>query len=141
MLRESEGDVPAVVPGRPDPGLCPGNRIVTMQSGYINTSLSMLIKFYSKVGAFTMFGDIGVKLLKAMGQSGALPGAIRPKDIPAAVARLKGVVSESGGQPAGAEDGDDGEAVPVTLRQRAFPLIELLERAAAEDCEVLWKEG
>jgi len=112
-----------------------------MLSGYIDASLSMLIKFYSKVGAFTMFGDIGVKLLKAMGQSGALPGAIRPDDIPAAVARLKGVVSESGGEPAGVEEEDDAGAVPVTLRQRAFPLIELLERAAAEDCEVLWKQG
>jgi hypothetical protein len=112
-----------------------------MQPGYINASLSMLIKFYSKVGAFTMFGDVGVKLLKTMGQSGALPGAIRPDDIPAAVARLKGLVSESGGEPAGAEEEDNGETVPVTLRQRAFPLIELLERAATEDCEVLWKEG
>lgn len=112
-----------------------------MQLGYINASLSMLIKFYSKVGAFTMFGDVGIKLLKAMGQSGAVPGAIRPDDIPSAVARLKGLVSESGGEPADAAEGEEDKAVPVTLRQRAFPLIELLERAAAEDCEVLWKEG
>jgi len=101
----------------------------------------MLIKFYSKVGGFTMFGDVGVRLLKVMGQSGVLPGAIRAEDIPQAVARLKGVVAESGAEPSGADNGDEDEPIPVTLRQRAFPLIELLERAAAEDCEVLWKEG
>ncbi len=101
----------------------------------------MLIKFYSKVGGFTMFGDVGVRLLELMGQSGVLPGAIRAEDIPRAVARLKGVVAETGEDPSGSDDGDSDEPIPVTLRQRAFPLIELLERAAAEDCEVLWKEG
>jgi hypothetical protein len=101
----------------------------------------MLIKFYSKVGGFTMFGDVGLKLLKGMGHSGELPGAIRPEDIPQAVARLKGKVAESGAEPSGSDEIDPDEPVPVTLSQRAFPLIELLERAAAEDCEVLWKQG
>lgn len=112
-----------------------------MATAVLDSDRHMLIKFYSKVGGFTMFGDVGQKLLKAMGQSGALPGAIRPEDIPAAVARLRGVVVDSGGEPSGRDGDPEDEAAPVTLGQRAFPLIELLERAAAEDCEVLWKQA
>jgi len=113
----------------------------TIKLTAIDERRSMLIKFYSKVGGFTMFGDVGLKLLKAMGQSGVLPGAIRPEDIPRAISRLKGAVADSGGEPSGPAENDEDAPVPVTLRQRAFPLIDLLERAAAEDCEVLWKKG
>ena len=49
----------------------------------------MLIKFNSDVGAFTMFGDVAVPLLKAMGHSGTVPGALLAADIPAALALLK----------------------------------------------------
>ena len=105
----------------------------------------MLIKFDSEAGTFTMDGGIAVQLLKAMGHSGTVPGAILPADIPGALARLKGIVEKSVQEgnpaisnPAGGESGAETEA-QVSLRQRAFPLIDLLTRAVARDKEVLWK--
>ena len=49
----------------------------------------MLVKFDSKVGGLTMFGDVAVTLLKATGNSGTVPGALLAKDIPPALQRLK----------------------------------------------------
>lgn len=100
----------------------------------------MLIKFDSEVGSFTMDGDIAVQLLKSMGHSGTVPGAILPGDIPGALARLKAIAEKSpaDSKPPAADSGDEPE-VPVSLRQRAYPLIDLLTRAAARGKEVLWK--
>ena len=98
----------------------------------------MLIRFDSKAGQMTTFGDVAQKLLKMMGQSGAVPGALLAADIPAAVERLRRAV---GMAPAGAEKQveEDGEPA-VALSQRAFPLIELLERAAKSGADVIWEE-
>ena len=102
----------------------------------------MLIKFESDVGALTMFDDVAKPLLKLMGHTGTVPSAILPEDIPAAVARLKAAVAAAPRAPGPAADKhtdqEHGE-IPVSLRQRAFPLIELLERAAKEGCEVVWR--
>ena len=97
----------------------------------------MLIRFDSKVGMITMFGDIATKLLKLMGQTGSVPGAILAHDIPAAVQRLRrGVGTEPQESTNYDEDGD----TPVNLGNRAFPLIELLERAAKKGADVIWEE-
>jgi len=101
----------------------------------------MLIKFDSEVGSFTMTGNIAVQLLKAMGHSGTVPSAILPGDIPSALARLKAAVDASprtAAESPAADDRDQKE-VQVSLRQRAFPLIDLLTRAAEKGAEVMWK--
>ncbi len=100
----------------------------------------MLVKFDSDVGSVTMFGEIATSLLKAMGHSGTIPGAILAKDIPSALSALQSAV---GSAPAAAESkqdegSDDGEP-NVSLRQRALPLIDLLTRAAARGVDVMWK--
>jgi hypothetical protein len=100
----------------------------------------MLVRFESDVGNLTMFGDVAIKLLKMMGHSGTVPSAIRPEDIPAALARLRGALNAEPGQPAKpARSGEGDGEPPVSLGRRAFPLIELLERAVREECEVMWK--
>ena len=98
----------------------------------------MLVKFDSRAGGITMFGDVAVTLLKAMGNSGTVPGALLAADIPAALARLKAAVGEA---PAPKAAGGDREEPKVSLRQRAFPLIDLLERAAKAGADVLWDKG
>ena len=102
----------------------------------------MLVTFDSDAGGFTMFGDIAVKLLKMMGHSGTVPSAILPEDIPAALERLKAALGSQGASPApapGATEDDDKKEPPVSLQQRAFPLIDLLTRSAARGSAVTWK--
>jgi hypothetical protein len=77
-----------------------------------------------------MFGEVAVTLLKMMGQSGSVPGAILATDIPVAANHV---------EPAPPAARDDGEP-RVSLRQRAFPLIELLGRAIKKDADVIWEE-
>jgi hypothetical protein len=72
-----------------------------------------------------------------MGQSGAVPGAILAGDIPAAVQRLRRAVGQ---EPERAQSSNDDGDPPVNVSQRAFPLIELLERAAKIGADVIWEE-
>ena len=98
----------------------------------------MLVRFDTKSATITMFGDVAKNLLRLMGQSGSVPGAILAADIPAAVEKLKRGVAGGDAQPAG-KAGDDGEG-DVSLKNRAHPLIELLERAAKNGDDVVWEE-
>ena len=101
----------------------------------------MLVKFDSEVGSFIINGDIAMQLLKAMGHSGTVPSAILPGDIPDALARLKAVVDASPRTETESSECDDkGRSEGhISLRQRAFPLIDLLTRAAESGAEVMWK--
>ncbi len=104
----------------------------------------MLVLFKSRAyGNITMFGDVATKLLKLMGRSGNVPGAILPEDIPGALKRLKIALAEERSEVEAVETGqeDDVEFIdePVSLARRAIPLIELLETAVTEDVPVMWE--
>jgi hypothetical protein len=101
----------------------------------------MLVTFTTKAWAdITMFGDIAVLLIKMMGHSGTVPGALIAEDVPVALARLKEAVSqEPDDEPAGYDDDDSGER-KVSIPIRAYPLIELLTAAAAQKCSVMWHD-
>lgn len=107
----------------------------------------MLVTFRTKASAnITMFGDAATALLRLMGQTGVLPGALVADDVPAALARLKAAVAKAPGTDphaaASTAETEDRVAMPVSLRQRAFPLITLLEAAAKKKCDVIWeREG
>ena len=99
----------------------------------------MLITFSCPAYAdITMFGDIALHLIKLMGQSATVPGALLAEDIPAALQRLEaGIKAESQSlQPEPSAD-EDGEAA-VSLSHRALPLIELLKAAAKAEVNVMW---
>jgi len=100
----------------------------------------MLITFKSEAYAnITMFGDVGLSLLKLMGHS-TVPGSILAEDVPEALARLKSAVTvDKITQPQAIEDNRDTNApVNVSLAKRAIPLIEMLTAAAADECDVMW---
>ena len=101
----------------------------------------MLVTFHTKNYAdITMFGDVAVKLLHMMGHSGTVPSAISAEDIPAALAQLRAGVAAAA--PDDVPDDDyQGDPIgrPVGIAQRAFPLIELLESAAAGGHPVMWE--
>lgn len=107
----------------------------------------MLVTFHSKAwSSVTLFGDVAITLLKMMGHSGTVPGALPAAGIPAAIARLQQALAaadtheqnQHGVQP-GAADPD--APVPVGIGLRAYPLIQLLSAATLQDCDVMWDQG
>ena len=96
-------------------------------------------KAYSNI---TMFGDVAIRLLKLMGHSGTVPSAILADDVPAALERLQAAIAEEKRKAAAMrreEPEDDEKEPPVSLANRALPLIELLEAAAKQNCDVMWE--
>jgi hypothetical protein len=102
----------------------------------------MLIRFESEVGSVTMFGEVAQQLLKMMGHSGTVPGAVLAKDIPQGLDRLKAAVQAEPAAPADQPPEPDEKGEPrVSLRQRAYPLIDLLTRAAERGVDVMWTQS
>ena len=53
----------------------------------------MLVTFTCPAYAdITMFGDVAIRLLKMMGHSGTVPGALLAEDVPAALQRLEAAI-------------------------------------------------
>ncbi len=103
----------------------------------------MLVTFKTSAYAdITMFGDAAEALLKLMGQSGNVPGAIMAADVASALQTLKTNLSEQPEKEAAAEtdqlDDDEERQNRVALSTRAIPLMELLEAAAAAYENVIW---
>lgn len=99
----------------------------------------MLVTFTCKAYAdITMFGEVALGMLRMMGHSGTVPGALLAEDVPAALDRLKRAVEAAADDAAGAAC-DEADEPPVSLAQRAWPLIELLSAAARERCDVMWR--
>lgn len=94
-----------------------------------------------------MFGDVAVTLLKMMGHSGAVPGALPAAGIPAAIARLQQALVADGAHEqnkpglGSAATVPDAAPIPVGLSLRTYPLIQLLFVAAMQDCDVMWDLG
>ncbi len=96
----------------------------------------MLVTFStSAYSDITMFGDVAVRLIKLMGHSGSVPGAILAEDVQTALERLQSAIQTE--KEASELNDEDGEPV-VSLAHRALPLIELLTAAAKEKCNVMW---
>ncbi|MCW5625269.1 MAG: DUF1840 domain-containing protein [Burkholderiales bacterium] len=97
----------------------------------------MIVKFDSKAGQVLMNAEHAVPLLKAMGQSGDVPGAALAAQVPDLLARLEQAVAT---KPAAGDmpEPETGE-IPVSLRQRAFPLIDLLQKTTARQCDLVWE--
>ena len=105
----------------------------------------MLLTFKSDAYAdITMFGDVAQQLLKMMGHSGTVPGAILATDVPAVLDRLKRAIDTekavAPAPPPGNIPEKDLEDQGVSLTYRALPLIELLTAAAGKNCDVMWQE-
>ena len=108
----------------------------------------MLVRFSSRVGQLTMFGDVATRLLKLLGHSGTIPGAIVAPDLAAAHASLRAGLAKEGDAPApepgttaatAQEIDADPHRAPITLRTRAVPLIELIETAIQRDADLMWE--
>ena len=107
----------------------------------------MLITFTSKVYPdVVMFGEVAMRLLKAMGQAEQPPGILRGADIRAAAECLREYLgSVPKDQPFPEEDKNKTEEERaearnrVGLRIRAQPLLELLEASYQKEADVIWR--
>lgn len=98
----------------------------------------MLITFRTDAYAdITMFGDVALGLLKLMGHSATVPGAILAADVPAALQRLQAGVTAAPQSGAAADNADEPA---VSLSHRALPLIKLMEAAVAAKSDVMWDQ-
>ncbi len=103
----------------------------------------MLVTFKSRAsGDIVMFGDVAEQLLKLMGQSGEVPGAILADDVGGALQSLEtGLAArpDAGTEPSAGDVDDDEESAPVSLQTRAIPVIDMLKAAAADQADVMWE--
>ncbi len=98
----------------------------------------MIYKFRSRAsGDVIMLGPHGDQLLRLAGREPAPKGIFEVADMPALLARLQAAIAEEEGA-APPADGDDAARPPVALRQRLWPMVEMLRRCQAADEPVVW---
>jgi hypothetical protein len=98
----------------------------------------MLVTFTTDAYAdITMFGDVALTMLKMMGHSATVPGAILAADVPAALSRLSAAIDAEKASPPVADN--DADEPMVSMAHRALPLINLLATAAKAEHNVMWK--
>ena len=96
-----------------------------------------IVQFESRTGNLIMFKEHAIPLLKLMGLSGEIPSAILPKDILDALRRARAHPSLS--QSSMTSENNQNNEINIPLNMRAKPLFDLLERAEARNCEVMWR--
>jgi hypothetical protein len=110
-----------------------------LQRESIREEVIMLVTFTCPAYAdITMFGDVAVRLLKLMGHSGTVPGALLAEDVQVALERLEAAIEAEKQLPEPEEVAEEEDEPAVSLPHRALPLIELLKAAAKAKCNVMW---
>lgn len=113
----------------------------------------MIVTFKTKTWSnIVMFGEVATVLLRMMGHSGTVPGALRADEVGPARERLRtaldalapdtpspgtGPERDAPGPDTESDKADD-EPV-VSIHQRAYPLLELLAAAEEAEREVIWE--
>ncbi|AWI77232.1 hypothetical protein CEW83_20010 [Parazoarcus communis] len=109
----------------------------------------MLIIFKSDASAdVIMLGDAGKQVIAAMGKDPAdAKGIVTVEQLPAAITSLQAAIEEDRArqterteaeEAADREEGRTGMAAPVSLAQRAWPLLDMLQQAQKEKVPVVW---
>jgi hypothetical protein len=112
----------------------------------------MLISFSSKAGAdILMLGEHAKPLLILAGKTidNAIPerGIFTVEQLPQAIEWIEKAISSESAPPPLSEDEDDNDrsqnaiSAPVGLRQRAFPLLDLMRKALQHHHPVTWEAG
>ncbi|MEB8431816.1 DUF1840 family protein [Cocleimonas sp. KMM 6892] len=99
----------------------------------------MLVNFsYINGQKISMFEKDAKGMLEVMEMSGKIPGAMNPEDIPTAIKLIEEASSISQQQP---ETANDAKAKDnsVSFKNRAFPLLELLNMAVEKNQSIIWE--
>ena len=105
----------------------------------------MIYKFKSKAaGDVIMMGTAGDDVLRLIGKAPGPTGIIEVAAMPAAIAAIEQAVSADEAARAQAEKdaaADGKKLAPrdgVTLRQRAWPMIDMMKRSIGENADIVW---
>jgi hypothetical protein len=105
----------------------------------------MIYKFKSKAaGDVIMMGPAGDDVLSVIGKSPAASGIIEVASMPAAISSIEQAIAADEAARAQAEKQAAADGVKlgpregVTLRQRAWPLVEMMRRSIGENADVVW---
>ena len=104
-----------------------------------------MITFRSEVGPdVMMFDPVAHRMMDLIGKEHSGRGVVTVEQLPDAIAALKAAIAKDRAaqqaQPDEEEDGDEETRPPrpVSLAQRALPLVELLEISLARGKPVTW---
>jgi len=105
----------------------------------------MIYKFRSKVAADVIFmPPAAEQLLRLLGKEPSPSGIFQKADLPAAIDRLQAAVAHDELEFARLQQEAEaaGEAPPrragVTLKQRAWPLLDMMQASWRADTDVVW---
>ena len=107
----------------------------------------MIYKFKSKAGGdVLMLGPNGDALLRTLGREPSAQGIIEPAALAQAIQAIEQAVAaddaaRAAARQAQADGNTDGPATPaeaIGLRQRFWPMVDLLRRAQQAQVPVLW---
>lgn len=103
----------------------------------------MIYKFKSKAaGDVIMLAATGQRVLELIGKAADPQGIIEPAAMPQAIATLADAVRQDDERRAALAAGlaDDGLPPPeaITLRQRAWPLVDMMKRSHSADAPIVW---
>ena len=98
----------------------------------------MMYKFKSKAtGDLIMTQPVGDRVLLLIGKAATPQGIIEVDQMPAAMSALEAAVAAESPKPAD-DDEATGKADTVSLRQRVWPMVEMIKRALAEKQPIVW---
>jgi hypothetical protein len=96
----------------------------------------MIYKFKSAAtGDVIMLGPHGDQLLRLLGREPALKGIIEPGQMALAIETLQAAIASA---ETASVDADEDQKDPVLLRQRLWPMIDMLRRAEQAGEPVVW---
>jgi len=105
----------------------------------------MIYKFKSRAaGDVIMMGPAGDDVLRVIGKTPATKGIIDVAAMPAAISAIEEAIAadEAARAQAEKEAADAGTKLAsrdgITLRQRAWPLVEMMKRSIGEKADVVW---
>lgn len=104
----------------------------------------MLYKFKSKAaGDVIMLGPNGDQVLRLLGREPAPTGIFEVDSMPALIMALEAAVTADEAMPAATEAAPEESPTPqsgdgVSLRRRAWPLVEMLRRCHAAREVIVW---
>ena len=92
--------------------------------------------------------NVGLQLLKMMGRDSTLPSAMFADDVPEALSRLQQALAKLDDDEVARdnqtatkkmEEDDEDNSHKVSLKQRAQPLVKLMEKASEANVGLMWE--